>query len=317
MPHSLKFSYRLIPFTAITFDLFWSLHPWMGEEIPSSLQQSFTRTGILNPPCLIPTENKTEYTILTGHRRFLFAQTNSATKQQILCKCYQYQPSPQHCLNIIAADQQFSGEGLSLAEKAQLLHLASRQLSKNEVFKEFFPMLELKRNPELFKTLLHLARENKKLLQDIHTGQISLQIYTELQQLPENDRTALLNLFEILQLGGGKQRRFLQQIRDCAYRKSQTIPQFLEKTKIKNILEHNKLNITQKTQHLGRVLENFLQPRLQQAEQEFNNKIRQLSLPNNYEVEHSPAFEKNEVSLKIKFSNLNDCRQYIIKSMTQ
>lgn len=312
MSHPEAFSYRSVPLSAVSCDLFWNLHPWAAETVPEALQRSFERSGILSPPSLLPAENgEKHYRILTGHRRILFAKSQMEESKEIVCRYYHQQPPPRQCLEIIVDDQQYGGQGLSIAEKARFLDLAAGLLPKAEQLEEFLPLLGLKKNPELLKNLLSLAKENKSLLQAAHTGEISLQIYTELQRLPSADRISLLELFFFLQLGGGKQRRFFQLIRDCAYTRSQSIPQFLQNEAIQQILHHTQLNSVQKTQQLDNLLQNMLQPTLRHAEEQFRGRIGQLVLPKNYQIQHSPAFEKDDVTLQVTFSHLETCERYL------
>ncbi len=137
--------------------------------------------------------------------------------------------------------------------------------------------------------------------------------------MSKKERAALLDLFTTLQLGGGKQRKFLQQIRDCAYARELSIIEFLTKKEIKQILEHSHLNIPQKIQHLGDLLQTFIQPNLYRAQENFNEQIRLLALPENYTVSPSQSFEKDEVTLKISFADLNSCQQFLqdVKKQTR
>ena len=47
------------------------------------------------------------------------------------------------------------------------------------------------------------------------------------------------------------------------------------------------------------------------AEEVFEKQVKSLSLPENYSISHSPAFEKDEVTLSITFKKIADCEQYL------
>ncbi len=233
----------------------------------------------------------------------------------MLCKCFHSSPSPRQSLAIALDDQKFGSESLTLAEKAQFIRLAAEVSSaeKKELL-ELLPLLDLKKNPELLRNLQKLAEESPDILYSAHKGELSLQIYTELQKLNTKDRPALLELFSLLQLGSGKQRRFLLQLRDCAYARRQGIAEFLQQEEIQRILSESRLNIPQKIQHLGTLLQTLLQPSLYREEQIFKEQVQQLALPENYSIKHSPAFEKDEITLEITFKDLAHCKKYLAKN---
>ncbi len=304
-------SFQLVSPTSIENDKRWNLHPWI-EGIPSSLEESFFRSGILNPPMLIAGKNGL-FTILTGHRRVLFWKQQYQEKE-LLCRCFSHFLSAEKCLAIILDDQRFSGRELTLAEKARFIQLAKRNLciEKKELM-ELLPLLGMKKNPELLKNLDKLAEESAEILTAAHNGQLSLQIYTELQKLQAKDRPTLLELFATLQLGSSKQRRFLLELRDCAYARGQGIAELLQQQELQQIITSTQLNIPQKIHHLGTTIQKLLQPSLYKEEEVFKQEMRQLSLPENYTVKHSPAFEKDEITLEILFNNFDECKRYLQK----
>ncbi len=304
------FSFRPVSPAAIVTDMRWSLHPW-EKRVSADLESSFRNSGILTPPCLLP-QDKEGFILLTGYKRLSFWK-RERIQEDILCKCFHTSPAARQCLAIALDDQKFGHRELTLAEQARFIQLASTVLpdTDKEGLAELLPLLGLKRNPELLKNLLTLAQEPENLLQMAHNGEISLQIYTELQKLKKEDRAALLELFTSLHLGTSKQRRFLLQLRDCAYARSQSITMLLQQQEFSMITENSQLTISQKIQHLGNLVQTMLHPSLHEEEKCFQERMRQLELPENYKIEHSPSFEKDEVTLKITFADLDDCRQYL------
>ncbi len=252
------------------------------------------------------------FILLTGYKRLRFWQ-RQRPQEHILCKCFHTSPTTRQCLAIALYDQKFGSRELTLAEQARFIQLASTVLpdAEKKGLAELLPLLGLKKNPQLVKNLLTLAREPQEVLQAAHNGKISLQIYTELQKLKQQDQAALLSLFTRLRLGGGKQRRLLLQLRDCAYARSQSIADLLQQQDFFNIIEHPQFTVSQKIQHLGSLLQTMLQPSLHREEKSFQQQMRQLELPENYVLEHSPSFEKDEVTLKITFADFNHCKQYL------
>ncbi len=309
MPQS-AFSFQPVSPASIVADMQWSLHPW-EEDIPAELEDSFRNSGILTPPCLIPRGGDT-FILLTGYKRLRFWMQENPQKS-IVCRRFHATPATRQCLAIALDDQRFGNKELSLAEQARFIQLASTVLPEmeKEGLAGLLPLLGLKKNPQLLRNLLALAREPQELLQAAHRGEISLQIYSELRKLKQQDRTALLTLFSRLRLGGGKQRRFLLQLRDCAYTHAQSIADLLQQQDFLNIVEHRNLTISQKIQHLSSLLQAMLQPSLHSEEKSFQEQVRKLELPENYALEHSPSFEKDEITLRITFADFTHCRHYL------
>ncbi len=92
-------------------------------------------------------------------------------------------------------------------------------------------------------------------------GRIQDRMVLEILSLPEEtDRLALVQLFKNLGMGDGKQKRFFNLIRDIALREGSSISAYLQKKEITAILDHQEMNIPQKIQHLGSLLQHEFTP---------------------------------------------------------
>ena len=89
--------------------------------------------------------------------------------------------------------------------------------------------------------------------------------------------------------------------------KVSSISPFLQQQEVVAILDHKQMNIPQKIQHLGNLLQHAIAPTSALAEEVFANKVKNLQLPANHSITHSPFFEKDEVTLSITFKNFAEC----------
>jgi sulfite reductase alpha subunit-like flavoprotein len=137
---------------------------------------------------------------------------------------------------------------------------------------------------------------------------------SEILLLPdENDKLALVQLFKNCGMGDGKQKRFFTLIRDIALREGLTISSYLQQEKIRAILDHEEMNVPQKIHHLGDLLQQELSPSYSLAERDFVKQLKELHLPTNYSISHSPSFERDEITLTIAFENIAACKNYLLQ----
>jgi hypothetical protein len=71
------------------------------------------------------------------------------------------------------------------------------------------------------------------------------------------------------------------------------------------------MNIPQKIDRLGCLLQQESFPSSSMAEGNFVKQVKNLRLPENYSISHSPFFEKDEITLSIGFKNFAACKQFL------
>jgi ParB family chromosome partitioning protein len=291
----------------------WNLHPWDLEETPQSLSESLTSLGILHPPIVKKNREKGYYISLCGYRRINYAKTTGRTSR-LDCLVVSEKTPAELLLEIVLEDQKCTGSGLSLAEKARFYQIGLQHLDKKQLIDLFFDKLELKNRPSLISNLVRLMQQQKAIITEVHCGRLQEQMLGELLGLSrQEEKNALLSLFQKLSLGAAKQRKFFQLIRDLAYRDKLTIDELLQSSEVLEILQHQQYNVPQQIHHLGLYLFRQLYPVSLHAEQLFVEQLRALRLPETHTISHSPSFEKDEVTLSILFDNLAACKSYLGK----
>lgn len=307
-------SCRSIPLDSISFSTDWNLHPWDFRSISEELQENFTENGIIHPPIVIAKSDKT-YTLVAGARRVEFLK-NSIGLSSIDCMLIADDAPDSFILKLILADQNCAAK-LSLAEKARFVEISSKFLDKEEIVTTFQTKLRLKNGPAAIPDLLKILQQDTSIIKAIHAGQIQDKMVSDILSLPEEgDRWALVQLFIALGMGDGKQKRFFTLLRDLAYREGSPIASYIKKKEIEEILNHRVMNIPQKIQHLGNLLQHELTPRSMEAESSFEKQVKELQLPAHSAISHAPYFEKDEVTLSITFKDLAVCKQYLEKVFT-
>lgn len=300
---------RSIPLSAICITSEWNLHPWELNEISTELKQSFQDVGVLHPP-IVKEIKEGVYRVVNGCKRLNFLK-QEPNLSEVQCMVIDYHASFHHTLNLLLTDQS-NGRPLTLAEKCRFVKIAARFLDQKTIQKNYLKRLGLKMRPSTIPHMLKLLEQDFALIKDVHSGRIGEKMVPELLNLPEeSDRTMLVQLFRELGMGDGKQRRFFTLLRDIAYRENLTIAAYIERKDIQTILNHEQLNVPQKIHHLSGYLQQQLTPSLMRAEEAFAQKVKKLHLPSNHTVSHIQSFEKDEVTLTIKFKNLGECESYL------
>jgi hypothetical protein len=298
-----------IPLDSINFSTDWNLHPWEFRTIPTELQENLALNGIIHPPLVIADSEKT-FTIVSGARRIEFVR-RFIDSSQIDCLVIEKDTPYSFILNLILADQSCASD-LSLAEKARFVQVACRFLKMEDILTNFRGSLQLKNGRSTITDLLKILQQDEEIIREIHAGRLQDRMVSELLSLPEeSDRIALVQLFKNLCMGDGKQKRFFKLIRDIAFREGSSIASYLLKKEIAAIIGHKEMNIPQKIYHLGCLLQQESSPSSSIAEGNFVKQVKNLQLPENYSISHSPFFEKDEVTLSITFENFTACKQYL------
>ena len=282
----------------------WSLSPFADEAHLEELRLSINDVGLLHPPILQQTGN-TSYRIINGQKRIRI--TRNSMVKQFFCHVLPKELPLQQVLKIHLTEQQLSNP-LSTVEQACFLRLCLQHLDAKVVVNGFLALLDrpaIRTSLNRLLGFLQLDHNSQRLL---HQGKISEKTASILLELDQTDQTFLSHLFVELSLGQGKQNRLLMLSRDLHRRCNTSIESIFSSQEIQTILHHPGMNPPQKTNHIIELLHKRHSPGATKAQETFNIRKKQLALPKNCQLEHSQAFEKDEVTLSITFPDLDDCK---------
>jgi len=265
----------------------------------------------MHPPFLLSLPDKS-FEVVSGHKRLLIANRDLHL-DKIGCFILPDNAARTSVLDLLLTDQIHTAP-LTLVEKAQFIKIAVKYLTKEEIIEQFAERLELRKQPSVINEMLAILDLQDNIITEIHGGRLQDRMVMELQRLKHTeDRLTMVSLFQELALGTGKQRKFFSLVRDLARRNRTSISDYLDSREIQRILKHKGMNTPQKIQHLGAFLQRQLTPSCQAAEDDFSVFTRNLNLPENLLLVHSPAFETDEVTLSIHCKNMQECEQILPK----
>lgn len=307
-------AFHKINIESIEYSDEWSLHPFLSSKEPALLHRSIQRVGLLQPP-ILQKQSSGNYQLITGYSRLRVFERTYPMERFVPCLVIAETTSAKHILSYVLEDQLLSGS-LTPMEKAFFFNHCLKHMDIDAAANSFLPILNEKIQPHTINKLSRLLELESELQISVHNGQIGEKTAYELLNLDSIDRLSVHTVFITLKLGGGKQKRFLALSKDLAYREGNTIAEFLAKPEFRDILTHPEMNPPQKAAILLATIQKKLFPQSDSAEEAFKKKIIKMNLPASCTVTHSQSFEKDEVSLTLRFNNLSEMETQISKILS-
>jgi len=288
----------------------WDLHPFLAPgrtlfQTPDSIQ----RSGLMYLP-LVRKETEGSYEIITG-KRCVDTCNTLLPQEMILCRVLDEAVSMMQLLAFLYEEHMVRG-ALTIIEQAHFIRICRNRLSEPEQ-RQLFDQVGLPNTTYAIERLLELLELENSLQAALWEGLLTESIARDLLRLKREDRQTFFDLVVRLGFGGGKQRRLLSLLKDLAGRNRISFQEHLDQQAILAILDHQEMNIPQKGQMLLQLLQQLQSPALSIAEERFHNWKRQLDLPLNCSVEHSPSFEQDDVSLTIRFADNKKLELFLAK----
>lgn len=278
----------------------FSLLPF-DDEPGKALTRHIVDTGILHPPLLKERENGA-YLIVAGRKRLRIA---GDLLKWSGCDCLVVDAEVNTLATLaLALDEALLHGPISPLQKAVFFKKAIALCPPAEAARRFLPMLGLTPHPFHLQQIITLAELESPLALALHEGRLDDKTALAMIDLSFRDRLALFDLIDTLQLSVGNQRKIATICRDLAKRGGGTsIHAILAGHDLKEIIDHPDANPPQKTAQVMRCLIRKHSPNLTTAERSFTEMANRLNLPKGLTLNHSPAFEKDELTLTVTFAN--------------
>ncbi|MCF8055572.1 MAG: ParB N-terminal domain-containing protein [Desulfocapsa sp.] len=293
-----------------------NLHPFLSPEPPSTLCSSIHTLGLLHPP-ILKRLTPDRYQLICGRYRLRALERLNFSENFTVALVLNEHSSSRQVLRYVLEDQQLSGT-LSPMERAYFFSYCLKHIGIDSTIENFPSILGDKVQDHLIAKSLLLLDLEPELQYDVHAGKINEKLALDLLQLNATDRLALHSLFQELELGGGKQKRLLTLSRDLALQQEKTIASLLLEHDFVAILSHTEMNRPQKAATLLSILQKKLFPQSNSAEEHFKKCVNGMKLPPSCTINHSQAFERDEVAVTLRFETLTEVEKRLaeIKSLT-
>ncbi|MCL7486606.1 MAG: ParB N-terminal domain-containing protein [Desulfobulbaceae bacterium] len=263
-----------------------------GDELLASIKQF----GILNPPILRRRKNNT-YCIIAGRKR-LAAAGILDPGNPVLCRILREDLEETAVFSLLL-EEALTGRELSIVEQIIFFEKLITAASMDAAI----PLLgKLGHKPQkhILNDLLQLRTLSIPALKALHHGVIQLRNARKLLGLSPGDQELLIQLITDLHFGGSKQQKLIDLSRELIMRKNVPLKDIL--TRFPAVHEAGQsVNIPQHGAALLSWLHEQCFPRISQAENDFQQKVARLGLPSSMRIDHTPAFENEEIILSLRF----------------
>lgn len=295
---NLPYSCAKVALQAISDENRWDIHPYRDPAAPLfQSAESIASTGLLYLP-LLRKSNEDKYECITGNRCLTLARSLTPFRS-VLCRLLEPAVTTSQLLALIWAEHT-THRALLEIELAHFIRLCRSHLDSAGQ-ESLFAAVGIPAQSRYLGRLLELLTLENEAQNGLMEGRITESFARELLRLTAEDRAAFLSLVNLLNLGGGKQKRLLSLLRDLAGRMAVPLADYVEREEIQTILSHHEMNIPQKGQVLLQLLQDHHSPSLAAVEKSFASWHQKLDLPGSCSVRHSPAFEQDAVSLSVTF----------------
>jgi len=275
-----------------------------GEDI-ESLVGSIATSGLINPPVLLPIENR-QYRIVCGFSRIMACL--KLGWQQVDARLLAADTPPVRCAQIAIADNAF-GRDLNPVEISRAINLLSADLSDDAAVAEAAGRAGLPLVAAAiprFRTLISLPLHYQA---GIIAETLPLPIAERLPHLAAADAEAVFELFSEIRPGLNVQREILDNAQETAIREGASVWDVLTGGDVMQIREDADLQRPHKIALIRKLMKFRRYPALTAAEERFNRRAGELGLPGNVKLVPPAGFEGPDYSLKLKFSSLEQLNE--------
>lgn len=276
------------------------IHPFIDYSIPDPLLiESISSVGLLHPPTLIPS-SKSSYDIVCGRKR-IHAFMHQNPGSTLICRILPQETKEEDLLLFLLEEQHHTSK-LSIMEQASFIQLCRRRLDSStlRIFFNTLPNDRITQGVEYIEQFCNLLTDTQKM---IHENHLSEKAAMRLLGLRGDGEKELVSLIWELKMGKSKQLKLIDEIITLCKRNGKRVADYPNLSQLNDILQLQNNNIPQKSSLLFSTLFALNNPHFSEAKAVFKRQVDQLALPKNCTLQHSEAFERDAVTLKIVFND--------------
>jgi len=273
------------------------------------LTESIKRVGLINNPLLIRNKNE-KLDIIVGYRRIHALKILGWDK--IPCRIIaESDLSPLKCLLLNLHDNIVIRK-FNAVEKGMVLSRLCSRIDRNEVLKNYMPILDLPSHAPTLDLFLRLDKESDE---DIKTliiiGELSL-VAAKMIFLLDNDAKSIISkLISKFKFNVNQQIQLIEYLNDISFSERKKIRDILEEKPFKTLYSDTRMNNPQKVRALLKVLRKRIFPKLIKAEETFKQTVSILDLPEGIRIYPPPFFEAPNYRMEVLFANGNELKKKI------
>ncbi|MFH0844325.1 MAG: ParB/RepB/Spo0J family partition protein [Pseudomonadota bacterium] len=274
------------------------------------LIRSIEKFGLMNNPFVTKTkEGRVEPVV--GYRRIIALKR---LKKEVV-----------HCVDLSNADlspfdlllfnlyDNLSMREFNDIEKGMILSRLLRHIPKDEISRDYMPLLKLPSNEETLDLYLDLDQLDHEIRTAIAKKTLSLRAARLLLQLDPESRSSIFLILNNLKFNINNQLQLIDYMFDISNKEGLSISDVIMDEVIQKVILDNKLNNPQKGKKMINHLRQRRYPRLSRFEEGFRQRIESLGLPKDIKISHPPFFESSDYRLEIRFKGSKDLKKILEK----
>jgi ParB family chromosome partitioning protein len=273
------------------------------------LRSSIEQIGLIQPVLL--RERKDHYQIVCGFRRI--SVMKELGKSEIESKVFEEGERDAFQLFSLSLYENLTTRGFNAVEKAialdKLIHRF--QVDPAAVVKTFLPFFSLEPNEKILNTYLSLAQMEDEIKAYVLKEEVSRSNIRKLSKLTPDNRMAVFSLISPLKLGENRLKETLTLLEEISKRNRCEGKDTVQRPEIQTILCQKELTPSQKTERIKKILTDLRYPRLNQMEKTFEKRRKDLDLPSNIALHHSPFFEGKRLRVEFQFETEEEYRNIL------
>jgi ParB/Sulfiredoxin domain len=265
------------------------------------LQSSVQELGLLASP-LLRWRPDGRYQIICGYQRMLVLE--ELGWQELPALLVPQETPDAWCLQASLEDN-LLGRGLNLMEAALMVEKLLGCLPEETVCRTFLPRLNLPPGRTQLQKMLALIKLERPWQELAAHGRLSPEAAAVLSQWSAADREAVRPWFQTLVLSYSKQLEVLEYLLTLSRRTGEPPAVWLARPDMAALFADAKLSKADKGNWLRKQLRGWCFPRLSQAQERFQDILKNLKLYQNPDLRltAAPALEETVYRLELRFQN--------------
>ncbi len=272
------------------------------------LIRSVETFGLINRP-IVTKDREGRVEVVAGYRRILALK--HLQWEEIPCRDLSQAGLSSFQLLLLNLYDNLATRQFNQVEKGMILNRLSAHVSRDEILRDFMPLLDLPSHEPTLEVFLRLEGLDQTIKESLVHARISFQTVKALVQLDPESRATLVEWITATRLNTNQQNQLIAYTIDISYRDQKKISELLKEKQISDIFKSKKLNNPQKSKLLLNFLKSRRFPSLTRFEKAFQEKTASLGLPDGISIHHPPFFEDPDYRLEILFKNGEGLREKI------
>ncbi len=274
-----------------------------------NLRSSIREVGLIQPVLL--REKGEGYQIISGFRRI--SVLNELGVFEVSSRLFEKNKKDESQLFSLCLHENVTTRGLNSVEKAIALQklIDLFKVEPSVVIQTYLPLFHLEPNEKILNTYLSLAQMEDEVKEFVIKEEVSRSNIRKLSALSQEDRKVLIPFLLSLRLGENRLREILILLDEVSRRNRKKIAEIIDRSEIQTILSREELTPSQKTEQVKRFLLELRYPRMTELERDFERRRKDLKLPSNISLSHSPYFEGRQWRIEFRFEKIDDYRSII------